>query len=334
MSAIQRLCGVLVLGLVCLPASAQTGNAPPAAAGVAATVNGEPIPEKAIQRGLQRLPPDRQAEARIRILDYLVDNVLVDQHLVQLGVEVPRGDVDSRIQQVRDEIKKEGQTFEKVMEKLGISEEELRVQMTAELRWEKYCTAQATDKVLREVFDKNPEMFDGTMVRARHILLTPKAGDAQAVEQAKQSLRKFKQQCEEAAAAAVAKVPADADAQTREKARVRALEDAFADTAREESACPSRAQGGDLSWFPRTGSMVEPFAGAAFALKRNQMSDVVETSFGYHLILVTDRRQGKETKFEDVKDVVKEAYCDRLRETLCADLRPKAKIVITPVAKP
>jgi peptidyl-prolyl cis-trans isomerase C len=62
------------------------------------------------------------------------------------------------------------------------------------------------------------------------------------------------------------------------------------------------------------------------------MSDVVETQFGYHLILATDRRPGKDTKYEDVKDEVKEVYADKLREAVCAQMRPRAKIVITPVA--
>ena len=74
------------------------------------------------------------------------------------------------------------------------------------------------------------------------------------------------------------------------------------------------------------------FAQAAFALKPYEMSDVVTTRFGSHLILATDRRQGKETKFEDVKDVVKELYGDRLREALVGQLRPTAKIDITPPA--
>jgi peptidyl-prolyl cis-trans isomerase C len=80
--------------------------------------------------------------------------------------------------------------------------------------------------------------------------------------------------------------------------------------------------------------MVEPFARAAFALKPYEMSDVVATKFGYHLILVTDRRPGRDTKYEDVKEVVKEVYSDRLRENLAGQLRPNAKIVITPAPKP
>ena len=133
----------------------------------------------------------------------------------------------------------------------------------------------------------------------------------------------------ETAANEVAKLPAGTDTMAREKARNSALENAFAEWARKESACPSKEKGGDLAWFRRVGSMVEPFAKAAFALQSYQMSDVVATKFGYHLILVTDRRPGKEAKFDEVKEVAKDVFCDRLRENMLAQLRSKAQIVIT-----
>ena len=91
------------------------------------------------------------------------------------------------------------------------------------------------------------------------------------------------------------------------------------------------ADGGDLNWFPRAGTMVEPFAAAAFAMKPGQISDPVQTPFGLHLILVTARKSGQATKFEDVKEVVREAYSNKLRDSLVAQQRKTAKIVVTPV---
>ncbi len=325
----RAVLAIVLAGSCSLPCLAQQ-TPPPAAdpTGIAATVNGQPIAEKAVQRGLKRLAPEKQAEARQQILNRLVENALLDQYLQQLRVQVPANEIDARYAQVLEEIKKSGQTVEKVMQELMLTEEELRTQLTAELRWEKYSDEQATDQLLHQVFDNNPEMFDGTTVHARHILLTPAGKDEQAVQQAVAQLRGFKQQIEAQAAQELAKLPAGADSVSREKARVVALEEAFAAVAKKESACPSKAQGGDLGWFGRVGSMIEPFAKAAFELKIGQISDAVATPFGYHLILTTDRRPGKETKFEDVKEVVKEIYRDKLRESLCAQLTPRAKIVI------
>ena len=159
------------------------------------------------------------------------------------------------------------------------------------------------------------------MVRARHILLTPASNDPQLGEQAKTQLLMCRKQVEDQVVAGLAKLPLTTDNLAREEARTRLMEDAFAALAREKSACPSKAQGGDVGFFPRVDGMVEPFAKAAFSLKPYQMSDVVKTQFGYHLILVTRRQQGKEVKFEDVKDSVKEVYSDRLRERLITQLR-------------
>jgi peptidyl-prolyl cis-trans isomerase C len=328
---------VLTLAIFYSPLAAQEVGktvAGPAKAAVmptgnAATVNGQPITELAVQRGLKRVPPTQQAEARGEIIDYLVDNVLLDQHLQQLRIDVPMKDVDGRIEEIRGEIKRGGQTFENVMQELMLTEQELRGQLAAELRWEKFCEAQANEKMLRELFGKNAEIFDGTMVRARHILLSPPAGDARAAEQAKLKLLQLKQQIEEAAVKEVAKLPPATDNVAGEKVRNRAIDDTFAELAGKESACPSKEKGGDLAWFRRVGNMVEPFAKAAFALKPYQMSDVVATKFGYHLILVTDRRPGKEAKFDEVKEMAKDVYCDRLREDMLTQLRSKAQIVIT-----
>ncbi len=85
----------------------------------------------------------------------------------------------------------------------------------------------------------------------------------------------------------MAALPATADALAKEQAKAKKTEELFSAYAKEYSMCPSKKDGGDLNFFPRAGAMVEPFAKAAFALKQFEMSDVVATEFGYHLILVT-----------------------------------------------
>jgi peptidyl-prolyl cis-trans isomerase C len=333
------LVSCLAIALLCVagPSASAQGDGTPKAAPmtpvnrsqVAASVNGQAILEIAVQRGLRRVPPAMQSEARAQILKFLIDNVLLDQYLTRLQITVDAREVDAKVKQVQEEMKKQGSTFDRIMHDLNLSEPEMHDQITAQLRWEKYASEQATPKVLRDFFEKNPEMFDGTMVHARHILLTPPAGSAQADSDAKIKLAGFKKNIEEQVTQALAKLPPQTDSLERERARSRWTEEAFVTLASKESACPSKAQGGDLGWFPRAGTMVEAFSRAAFALKPYQMSDVVTTQFGHHLILVVERRPGKEPKFDEVKDDVKEVYCDRLRDALCAQLRPTANIRIS-----
>jgi len=78
----------------------------------------------------------------------------------------------------------------------------------------------------------------------------------------------------------------------------------FAELAREHSTGPSGPSGGDLGWFGR-GQMVAPFEEAAFALEVGEISGIVETEYGYHIILVTDRQEAFEPELEDVTDQVR-----------------------------
>jgi peptidyl-prolyl cis-trans isomerase C len=319
---------LLLLPVCCLPAAAQDPAA--AAPRPAATVNGQPIPEDVVQRGLETVPAAKRADIRIERLNALIDDLLIEQYLQQLMVTVDAKEVDKRLDEMRAELKTRKQDFDKMLKEWKITEAELRQHVTAELRLEKFVDERATDKVLREVFDGNKEVFDGTTVHARHILLQPPAGDAKAVEAAKAELAACKAKVEQQVEAGLAKLKPDADALTRDKARATLTDDAFAALAKEKSACPSKANGGDVGWFQRAGFMVEPFSKAAFALKPCQMSDVVKTPFGYHLILTVERKPGRDVKFEEVKDVVKEYYATTLRDSLVAQIRPKSKIEIFP----
>lgn len=63
----------------------------------------------------------------------------------------------------------------------------------------------------------------------------------------------------------------------------------FANLAGERSLCPSKRRGGDLGFFGR-GKMVREFELAAFSMKKGEISPVVKTQFGYHVIRVTDTK--------------------------------------------
>ncbi len=73
------------------------------------------------------------------------------------------------------------------------------------------------------------------------------------------------------------------------KTKIDKNEITFEEAAKEFSQCPSKAQGGDLGFFPR-GVMVKEFEQAAFEAPVGVVTDPVQTQFGWHLIKVTDKK--------------------------------------------
>lgn len=301
--------------------------------GNAAMVNGQPIAEVAVYRALRQFPPAHQEMARKEIMAHLIENVLIDQYLTAIKVAVDEKEVDAVINELKAELNMVKKDYAKELEAMLLTEAEFRAEVKAQLKWEHFVKQQATDAALKQLFDSSPDVFDGSMVRARHILMTP-GDDVEKQKDATGKLRGIKQVVEQEANKAVAALPPAADALQKEQARAAKTEELFAAYAKEYSACPSKKDGGDLNYFPRAGAMVEPFAKAAFALKPFEMTDVIPTEFGYHLILVTAKKPGTPKKFEDknVKEDVKMLYTMRLREAVIGKMKPKAQITMTPPA--
>ncbi len=159
----------------------------------------------------------------------------------------------------------------------------------------KGITVSETD--LKAYFDQNAQRLSGTEERrASHILIaSPKSAPAVDRQKAK--------------AKAVELL-----------ALVKKLPDTFADEARKNSQDPGSApSGGDLDFFGR-GAMVKPFEDAAFLMKKGDISDVVESEFGYHIIKLTDIKAPKQRSFEEVKpeleaDVKKQQAQKKFAET-------------------
>jgi peptidyl-prolyl cis-trans isomerase C len=298
--------------------------------GTAATVSGQAIPEVAVYRALRQFPKTEQEAARKEILGHLVENVVIDQYLTALKITAEPAEVDKLIGELKDELKKTGKDYKAELDGMMLTEAEFRSEVTCQMKWDKFVKQQGTDEALKKLFDASPNVFDGSMVRARHILMTPGTDPAK-VNEAKQLLAGIKATTEAEGKKAADAIQGAQDVPgAKDKAKNARVEELFGEYAKKYSVCPSKTAGGDLNYFPRVGAMVEPFAAAAFALSPYGMSDVVQTEFGYHLIMVTDKKPGTPKKFEEVKEDVRILYAIRLREAVLTQMKPKAQIVITP----
>jgi peptidyl-prolyl cis-trans isomerase C len=164
-----------------------------------------------------------------------------------------------------------------------------------------------SDAECREFYDKNPDKFkQDESVRASHILF---------------------------------RVDENADATTKKKVMDQAqsvLKAArsgadFAELAKKHSADGSAQQGGDLNFFTH-GQMVPAFDQAAFALKPGEISDIVTTQFGYHIIKVTDHKAAATVPFEQVSPRIKEFLTEQGKrkkaDAFIQGLKQKAKIEV------
>ena len=148
-----------------------------------------------------------------------------------------------------------------------------------------------TEKEIESYYEYNAKMYSQPkQVKAKHILFKVAQDDTEEVK------NKVKERAEK----------------VLEKAR---KGDDFAALAKEYSEGPSKSQGGDLGYF-KTGQMEPPFEEAAFALKKGEISDLVQTRFGYHIILVEDIKEAGMTPLEQVREDILAALTGSLTTEL------------------
>ena len=189
--------------------------------------------------------------------------------------------------------------------------DDVRKEFENRIRWSDYVKAKATEASLRKFVADNQDLFSNTQVRASHILL---------------------------------KVEPDASAADKEKIKQKLLgikndieqnKITFAAAANKYSEDPANegGAGGDLDYFSLNTGLVEEFTDVAFKLKKGAISGVVETPFGFHLIQVTDRKEGKRIDFEQNKPLIVQAYAGDLQKSVVTAERKTAKIDVKPMPK-
>ncbi len=154
-----------------------------------------------------------------------------------------------------------------------------------------------SDAEVKEYWEKHPEEFSTAQIRASHILVDDEAAAKKLLEQ------------------------------------VKAKPDSFAELAKKLSKDTATApSGGDLGFFGH-GRMVPEFEKAAFALKNvGDLSDVVKTPFGYHIIKLTEKKEGEPRPFDQVKEEIRSKLLQKRQrekvEAYFAELKRKAEVKV------
>ncbi|UAW64775.1 SurA N-terminal domain-containing protein [Mycoavidus sp. HKI] len=162
-------------------------------------------------------------------------------------------------------------------------------------------TITPSEDELKQAYQDNLAAYQTPkQVRASHILITVPKEEAKA-DDAKADVKTAASAAAKAHATAREKAKAKAEALL---AQLRQQPAQFADIARKESQDPGSAtRGGDLGYFG-PGMMVKPFEAAAFKLKSNEISGLVQSDFGYHIIQVTDIKPALTQPFDKVKETL------------------------------
>jgi peptidyl-prolyl cis-trans isomerase C len=287
-----QLAAVLALILAFVPAIAQETQSTNKNA---AMVNGVAISMEQYNKELniqldrvtrqgQQVSDEQMAKLKNNILDNLIEREILYQQSQKDGIQITDQKVDDQLASIKKRFPNETE-FKNALDKMNLTEDEVKSQIKRGLSIRELIDQKITSKVVitdeesKAYYDKNPQMFkQPAQIKASHILIKV---DAKADETKKAEARKKIEEVQQ-------KLKDGGD---------------FATLAKEYSEGPSNAKGGDLGYF-RRGQMVKPFEDAAMALKPNEVSDIVETRFGYHLIKVYDSKPEETLAYADVKDKI------------------------------
>lgn len=272
--------------------------------GPVAKVNGEDIAREMFNREFrqtleryQRARHDVQPALRERLKDNivrrLVDQALIRQQATKMKVTIPEDEMGTKWTEHKKRYGSD-EAFKSFLERAGTTADDVRRQFESNLMREKVFakvseSVTVDGKEVRKFYDDNQARYDEPeQVKASHILLRVPPNAKPEEKAAK------KKKAEEILATA------------------RSGKKSFEDLAKEFGEDPTKARGGDLGYFTK-GRMVKPFEEAAWKLKKGQVSDVVETQFGFHIIKKTDYKKAAKRPFKDVKAQIERSLTARKR---------------------
>jgi parvulin-like peptidyl-prolyl isomerase len=271
---------------------------------IVASVNGKTIKQEDIANRLNNFKdtdPETHDDIRQEIIDHLITDILLEEFIEKQGLIVTQAAVEKEIDQIKNSVK--GLlSLEQVLDSLGSNLSEFKKSIKHSLALEMYFADKIDDRVLEIFFGKNKNLFNGESVRVSHILIdTRNMKTQEEFSQALEQIRSIKKEIDQG--------------------------NAFEEIAKKYSNCPSVLIHGDLGFIQRKGTLAKSFLDMAFSLPVNQVGGPVQTEYGYHFIKVTERREGSNIRFEDIKEKVRLEVLDTEIINLIDRLRREAHIV-------
>lgn len=261
---------------------------------VVANVNGEVILLSDVRERITMLKGfgqqrDEAAESldEKKILDGMIDEKLVFLFAEEREIKITEGEIDKAIENILTTNKINMRILEDALSKEGMDMESYRKRMREQMMTQRISgmeisAAQVTDMEARKHYEENLDIFVRPgRVRASHIiLLASKEADPVYYDDAKKKIEDIKKEIEDGLS--------------------------FEEAAKTHSQDGTSQKGGDLGWFGR-GKMIPEFEEAAFSADVGSVVGPVETAFGIHLLLVTEKEEPEPIPFDDIKKRIKSA---------------------------
>ena len=267
-----------------------------------------------------------------RIVNELVIKALLDEEAKKRNIKVTKADLDEAIKVVVDKVGSKEQ-LDKILKHNGISAADFKKDLKDQVKMKKLAeslgAAEVSDAEVKAYYDKNIDKFKyPDKVRASHILI---AVNPEEMAEVVKSEPANKDLSEVQIKSKVGEQIMAKEAKAKEiLAQVKKDPSTFAKVAKEVSEDPASAEkGGDLGFFAKK-EMVPEFANAAFGAKPNTIVGPIQSQYGYHIILITDRMAAGQEPFEKVKSNIKEFLVNEKQlekiDNLVESLKKTAKI--------
>ncbi len=252
-----------------------------------------------------------------QVVDYIIVNKLIEKYGAENNLSVLDKEIDVELGVIQDSYGSEAD-FQKYLTTNNINEDFLRIWLKDQILGSKVYESitkdiSVTDEEVQKYYDENRETVFKTpeQIEVSHILV--KFGETDTTQKTKEeALEKIK----------VAQEKINAG-------------DSFEDIANRYSEDENtNTKGGALGYFSK-GELVSEFEDAAFTLKIGEVSDIVETTYGFHIIKVTSRKAEAITPFIEVKEQIKDYLLKDLKskkwEEFILELKDKSEIVYSDV---
>jgi parvulin-like peptidyl-prolyl isomerase len=249
---------------------------------------------------LSNMSEQTLAYVKNSVTEQLINSILLYQHAQERNITIPESDIDEEIEKIKSSFETES-ALNDALKRSNLTLNQLkddinRQLMISETIEQENDKVELTEEEISQYYEENKEyFFEPEKRKIRHILVEDEEDAQKILNQINDGIVEFE------------------------------------NAANEKSICPSSEQDGDLGYITR-GQMVKEFETVAFSLEAGEISEVVKTEYGYHIIKCEDIEEEHQQTFEEARETIEENLRRQKEnsaiEALLTQLREESDVII------